>query len=128
MDWLARGLPYEGEADLVGRHLIEATTCGLDDDLAAVRSRLGGEDLCVVLGPDRLVAGTLEDERLRRAGPARSAMRVGVVTVRASEEVAELAHRMSHDGATSAVVTDPAGRLLGLFTPESRGVTTLGSE
>jgi len=42
-------------------------------------------------------------------------MRFGVSTVRPSEDVAALAHRMGDRGATRVVVTRSDGTLVGLF-------------
>jgi CBS-domain-containing membrane protein len=45
-------------------------------------------------------------------------MRFGVSTVRPSEDAPALAHRMSHRGVTSVVVTRSEGTLVGLFFAE----------
>jgi hypothetical protein len=42
-------------------------------------------------------------------------MRLGISTVRPSEDAAALAHRMGHKELTRVVVTRPDGTLVGLF-------------
>jgi hypothetical protein len=43
MDWLGRGEPYEGDADLIARHLDAAVTCRPEDPVSAVRQRARDE-------------------------------------------------------------------------------------
>ena len=117
-DWLGYGLPYEGDADLVVNHLLPPPTCSLDDDVPGVRSQLASDDdVCVVLGPERLVAGVLAGGDLEATGPAHAVMDHSVSTVRPSQETADLVHRMHGHDLSWMVVTDPGGRLVGLFRP-----------
>jgi|SRR5688572_3920197 len=113
-DWLAHGLDYEGEADLVSRHLEDAATCDVDQQVAAIRQRLGsGLAGCIVLA-DGLAVGALraDADDTARAGEV---MAFGVSTVRPSEEVDGLVRRMADARVERAVVTDPSGRFLGVF-------------
>jgi hypothetical protein len=117
--WLADGLPYEGEppgAPFAGEHLREVASCRLEERLDAVRER-ASDGLCVVLGADGVVQGRLRMDRVKGNGgrTAEEAMERGPTTVRASEPVEEIAHRMAHAGARQVLVTDAAGRLLGLL-------------
>src|SRR5436305_15338508 len=63
MDWLAHGLPNEGDADLVGRHVQDVPTCAADERVDAVAARVG-DGFCVVIGPGRVVLGTLTEHQL----------------------------------------------------------------
>lgn len=118
MDWLAHGLDYEGEADLVGRHLDESFVCGLDDrvgDVAEAAEAAHGR--CVVTSAEGVVMATLDrhamsDHRDRRVADV---ARYGPVTVRPSEERAGLQERMTASDVGWISVTDPGGRLLGIY-------------
>lgn len=118
-DWLSRGCAYEGTADLVSRHLTDPVTCALDERLVDVRARVGAAfDGCIVVDGG-IAVGVLRAEAAD-ADPgttALEAMTFGMSTVRPSEEIDELAHRMRHAGAERAIVTDADGRLLGVFSP-----------
>lgn len=52
VDWMGAGLPFEGrraEGDRLATVVDDAPTCGLDDSIATVRSRLNGAPLAVVV-------------------------------------------------------------------------------
>src|SRR5438270_364974 len=88
MDWLARSLPYEGEADLVARHLVAASTCYVDETVDAVVSRLGTRGACVVVSTSGVVVGVL-DAQARDHNPGAvvgAVMHSGPTTVRPSAE------------------------------------------
>jgi len=116
-DWLAHGLTYEGEAELVGRHLHDVPTCTPDERIGAVAARPQIDSLCVVVGPGRVVLGTLDRHALTVDGDAVVAAvgRYGPTTVRPSEERSALEDRMEAKDVDHILVTDPAGRLLGAF-------------
>jgi CBS domain-containing protein len=62
--------------------------------------------------------GAVHREQLQAAAPGADAatlMRFGVTTVRPSEQVADLVHRMGHAEISRVVVTRPDGTLVGLF-------------
>jgi CBS domain-containing protein len=121
-DWFARGLPREGERaaepraiDFAGR---EVVTCRLDDRMAAVRELVAGSGFSfalvvsgsgVLLG--RLCEAALEDDPDAKA---ETTMEPGPSTVRADTRPARLRERLERRNLTSAVITDPDGRLLGV--------------
>lgn len=120
MDWLSFAWPYEGDADLIVSRLREVPSVGSDatiDDARSLRDEAPGivvvvNDVDVVLG--LLDADSLEAEKTLTVSEC---MVEGPTTVRPSEEVAALGHRMQHAGAESVLVTRPDGRLLGAFAP-----------
>ena len=121
-DWLARGLPREGDnpdkpraIDLT-RH--DVITCGLNDTVGDVRARVAASpygfafvvsDVGVLLG--RLRRAALDDDPHKTA---EEVMEPGPSTVRADTPPAKLHERLTTQKPTTAVVTDPEGRLLGL--------------
>lgn len=88
MEWLAHGLPYEGTADLVSRHI---------DD--APRSD-------VVTATGGVVIALRQENGETKFGPT---------TVRPSEERDELEKRMAKRDVDRILVTDPSGRFLGTY-------------
>jgi rhodanese-related sulfurtransferase/CBS domain-containing protein len=121
-DWLARGLPREGQkatekrvGDLVRT---DAVTARLDDRVGDIRERVEASPY----GFGFVVAdrGTLLG-RLRRSAlegnpneTAADVMEPGPSTVRADTPPPELASRLDKGGLTTAVVTTPEGRLMGV--------------
>lgn len=123
-DWLAADLPFDGDARLVGpvtrRHV---PTVAEEATAAAARAELQafGFGPVVVLNSAGIVLGTLHVEQLEQAAPdtpVAGLLRFGISTVRPSEEVSALAHRMAHRGVTRVVVTRSEGGLVGLFFPQ----------
>lgn len=122
VDWLARGLPTEGEKasvrrvkDAVGDDVV---TCGLSDRMQSVRPRVEASPygFALVISDDGTLLG-----RLRRAAlegepdaTAEAVMEVGPSTVRPDTELDELLERLAKRDLTTAVVTTPEGRLLGI--------------
>ncbi|WP_117208113.1 rhodanese-like domain-containing protein [Allorhizocola rhizosphaerae] len=123
MDWLSFGLPFDGNADLVGNHLDrDVPTCPTDTTLAALRERLGREAQLCVVTDDHILQGILTHDALHHQPgelTAEQAMTFGVSTVRPSEEVKDLNERMRRRRVALAIVTSSDGRLLGTYTPES---------
>jgi len=119
MDWLAAGLPYDGTADLVGRHLEPAPCCRPSDPVAAVKDVLAASPVAVVVEEDGTVIGVLSEKALTKGGDACAweAAEYGPKTVRPSEECAKLSRRMKDKGLEYIVVSDHSGKLLGLFEP-----------
>lgn len=123
-DWLARGLPSEGEkasvpnaGDLAD---LEPPTCALGDTLAIVRARLANSryGFCLVVNDERVLLGRVRESALRAGGAAElveSVMEAGPSTVRASEAAAELARRLAVRELHTAIVTTPEGILYGVF-------------
>jgi len=95
MDWLAHGLPYEGTADFVSRHLADASAMG------------------VVTTPGGVVAG------VRDGDGEHGGVKYGPTTVRPSEERSALDERMARRHVDRILVTDPEGRLLGAYERET---------
>jgi predicted transcriptional regulator len=120
-DWLAAGLPREGEAAAIpfpGDIASSVPTCHYLERLDAVLERLGttGDSFCAVVTHGKLVLGMLYVEEARRGtGTVAEAMRPGPTTVRASEPLSPLVERMRKAGVDGILVTDPEGRLLGLM-------------
>jgi Mg/Co/Ni transporter MgtE len=122
VDWLAHGLPTDGEqahaatAGSVARD--DAVTCGLDDRVGPLRDQIerspygfalvtasGG----VLLGRVRLSA--LGDDPDARA---EDIMEPGPSTVRPHRPAGELAKRLREQELKTAIVTTPEGRLIGV--------------
>lgn len=119
MDWYASGLPVEGESagkptllDVAHRNVAR---CGPDDDIAAVRERLGdGWRWCAVVDDDGVILGRLrEREAATATGTAAAVMELGPSTYRPSVPTAELLQRMDEKGFDLAYVTSCDGRLIG---------------
>ena len=123
-DWLAAGLPTEGEraeeprAGAVARR--DVPTCRLDERMAEVRERVraAGWEACVVVNDERIVLGLLRRKQLGDGdGQAvvESVMRPGPSTFRAHVPIEEMARFMVEHDLENAPVTTPEGRLLGLL-------------
>jgi rhodanese-related sulfurtransferase len=121
MDWLSFGLPWEGTARLVGAELDpHVTTCNLDERVGDIRTRLRGDELCVVTNEAGIVAGVLTTDAARSVDPAaraEEAMATGPTTVRPSEEVEPLRDRMRDAGTNQVLVTRSDGYLMGVYRP-----------
>jgi CBS domain-containing protein len=120
-DWLAADLPFEGTAQLAGQFTRrEVATASEDTPAADALRRLEARGFgpVLVLNQAGVVMGAVHREQLQSAAPGTDAaalMRFGVTTVRPSEQVAELVHRMGHAEISRVVVTRPDGTLVGLF-------------
>jgi predicted transcriptional regulator len=120
-DWMAADLPFEGTARLAGMFTRRGVATVAEDTPAAEALRLReaqGFGPVLVLNQAGVVMGTAyRDSPTSAAGHAEagSLMRFGVSTVRPSEDVAALAHRMGQAGVAQVVVTRSDGTLVGLF-------------
>jgi CBS-domain-containing membrane protein len=123
-DWLANGLPREGETAsvLYAGELIDADppTCGLPTAVAEVRALLDGSryGFCLVLNKQRILLGRVRRSAITgadRHGTAESVMEAGPSTVRPNTRAADLVERLAKDDLKTAIVTTPEGRLLGVF-------------
>jgi rhodanese-related sulfurtransferase len=120
-DWLAAGLPYEGEATLVSRTVRhDPVTAAPGDRLNELAERIIADPagLAVVVDEDDVVQGVIGSPELKGADlddPAERAMRVGVTTVRPSEQLEPLVRRMDRAKVDHVVVTRADGTLVGLF-------------
>jgi len=122
VDWLARGLPTEGEAagETRASQLVrdDAVTCLLDTPMGSIRESVAASpygfafvttEHGILLG--RLRRAAVEDDPAARA---EAVMELGPSTVRADTSAAELVDRMRRRDLATLVVTDPEGRLLGV--------------
>ena len=122
-DWMAAGLPTEGEASgrptaaTVARR--DVPTCRLEESLRDVRERVraAGWDACVVVNEARIVMGLLRAEELGRKEDltAESAMRPGPSTFRPHVPIAEMAEFMAEHDLPNVPVTTSEGELIGLL-------------
>jgi Mg/Co/Ni transporter MgtE len=118
MDWLAHGFEYEGDADLVGRHLhTDVQTCHLEERVGAVAERVGDATLCAAVSKDGVVLGALGTRELHEQADhlVATVARRAPSTVRPSEERSALEERMLRKNVAAVLVTDPTGHLLGRF-------------
>jgi CBS domain-containing protein len=125
-DWMAAGLPTEGEASgrptaaTVARR--DVPTCRLEESLRDVRERVraAGWDACVVVNEARIVLGLLRAEELVREEDltAESAMRPGPSTFRPHVPIAEMAEFMAEHDLPNVPVTTSGGELIGLLLLE----------
>jgi CBS-domain-containing membrane protein len=122
VDWLARGLPTEGEKAAVRRAKDalrdDAVTCAPSDLVRSVRRRVAASPygFALVMSGEGVLLG-----RRRRAAlegqpeaTAESVMEAGPSTVRPDEELGGLLERLAKQDLRTAVVTTPEGRLLGV--------------
>jgi catechol 2,3-dioxygenase-like lactoylglutathione lyase family enzyme len=121
-DWLARGLPTEGER--AGERRVgalvrqDAATCEPSEAVGEVHPRVEASPygFALVTTPGGVLLG-----RLRRAPlegdpevRAEAAMELGPSTVRIDMALRKLAERLDEGGYETAVVTDPDGVLVGI--------------
>jgi CBS domain-containing protein len=122
-DWLAAGLPTEGEqADepRAGRFAkADVPTCRLDERVGEVRARVraAGWDVCVVVNEERVVMGLLRAAQLDTEGGVlvEEVMRPGPSTFRPNVPIEEMARFMIEHDLESAPVTTSDGRLVGML-------------
>jgi CBS domain-containing protein len=125
-DWMAAGLPTEGEA--AGRPTAatvarrDVPTCHLKESLRDVRERVRavGWNACVVVNAERIVMGLLRAEQLGREEDftVEAAMRPGPSTFRPNVPIAEMAEVMAKHDLPNAPVTTSAGELIALLVRE----------
>ena len=119
---MARALQLEGERAGQPRAIDFATqevaTCGRHERVGEVLARVAASPLrfALVLSEDRVVLG-----RLRRAvlegdpdAVAEQVMEPGPSTTRPDLDLAKLLARLEQRQLTTAIITDPEGRLLGV--------------
>jgi Mg/Co/Ni transporter MgtE len=122
VDWLARGLPREGEkaGETRAFELVvnDVVTCAARDRVGEVRERVAASryGFAFVVSSGRCLLG-----RLRRAAlegdpalTAEAAMEPGPSTIRADSALEPLAERMRRTDLTSLPVTTPEGELIGI--------------
>jgi predicted transcriptional regulator len=123
LDWLAAGLPAEGENSLrpragdVARK--DTIVCGLQDRLADVRDRAtaAGWDVAVVVDKARVVLGLLRSKQLEMDHelPVENAMHAGPSTFRPYVPIKEMADYMVEHELDSVPITTSDGKLVGVL-------------
>ena len=123
-DWLANGMPREGEdasvpyaGDLVDR---DPPTCLLNDTVGEVRLALEGarQGFSLVVTERRIVLGRVRRSAIADAGadvPVEAEMEPGPSTVRYDTAARELVERLAGKNLKTAIVTTPSGCLVGVF-------------
>jgi len=112
VDWIARGLPTEGEkasAPRAGRLARDdVATCGLDEPADRVRELIDASPygFCLVLAEDRTLLGRIRKSTLE--------LEPGPSTVRYDLAVDELRKRLDEKDLRTAIVTTPEGKLIGV--------------
>ncbi len=131
VDWLARGLPAEG--DEAGERRVgdfardDVVTCALDALVGEVLERIEMSPYgfaLVVAGDGETLLGRLPRSAIEKAGgpgSAEAAMSPGPSTVRPDMAVDELRERLDDRGLKTAVVSTPEGRLIGVVKRSSLG-------
>ena len=124
VDWMAAGLPTEGNA-VRGPRVIEALdrsvpTCRPSEVVADVVARMGQAQLCLVLNDHDVVRGRLRLDRLDPADTrvVEDVMEPGPATVRADADLEETTERMRRRGVPTLIVSTPEGVLLGVVHAE----------
>src|SRR2546428_12056890 len=120
MDWLARGRDYNGTADLIGRSMErDVPRCSPPTAISSVREDVTRAGICVVVNDLGVVFGAVDTRALdeRPGETAEEVMRPGITTVRPSEEREKLDRRLADRNITRVVVSDPDGKLLGVYSP-----------
>jgi CBS domain-containing protein len=122
-DWLAHGLPVEGEhaqtptAGSLARD--DVVTCHLEDVIADLRDRVKRSPygFALVLSEGGILLGRLRATAMNAAeadARAETVMEPGPSTVRADTPAAQLAERLRERQLTSVIATTPDGRLIGV--------------
>jgi hypothetical protein len=122
VDWLARGLPREGDKAAEPRAVDYArrdvVTCALQDSAGPLRGPIEASPygFALVLDAAGVVLGRLRRSALdaQSDAGAEALMEPGPSTVRADAAPHALRERLERRGLQTAVITDPDGRLLGV--------------
>jgi CBS domain-containing protein len=121
-DWLAYGLPIEGELaaepSAAGAARRDVPTCTLGDELDDVRRRVreAGWATCMVLTDDGVLIGRLGRHAIysETEGTIEDVMTEGPSTTRAGNRVSQVLERLRRDDLRTIPVTTSDGRLVGL--------------
>ena len=125
-DWIAAGLPVEGELANVPRAIDvvkqEVPVCHPFDLIGDVSDQVEAarEDLCIVTNDEGIVLGRLRRRALAsaRGKAVHEVMESGPTTTRADDELEGLVQRLHNADVRSMLVTTPEGRLLGVVYRE----------
>lgn len=123
LDWLAAGLPTEGENSSCPRageaSRNDVVTCGLKDRLGDVRDRTrrSGLDVAVVVDGEGIVLGLLRSRELEMDPSLQidQAMRPGPSTFRPYVSTKEMADHMVEHSLDSSPITTSDGKLVGVL-------------
>jgi hypothetical protein len=127
-DWLANGLPREGEttAVLYAGEAVDPDppTCALDTPAAHISQTLDGSryGFCLVVTARRIMLGRVRRSAINDADPtatAESIMEPGPSTVRYNTRADALVQRLAERELKTMVVTTPSGCLVGVFHREN---------
>jgi CBS domain-containing protein len=125
VDWLARGLPTEGdEADTPRVGAIardDVVTCGLDTPVGEVRGQVADSPygFGLVVAPGGVLLGRLRGSEMADAdddATAEQVMQPGPSTVRCDLPVDELRKRLDDKDLKTSLVSTPEGKLVGVVT------------
>jgi Mg/Co/Ni transporter MgtE len=122
-EWLAYGLPLEGEDAQMpragDRAARDVPTCSPSERVGVVRERVhaAGWDVCVVVNEQRVVLGLLRQRELEADAEARvdAVMGLGPSTFRPNVPIAEMQEYFQNHALVSAPITTPDGVLVGLL-------------
>jgi rhodanese-related sulfurtransferase len=122
VDWMAHGLPMEGTAAARPTALSfareDVATCALDDRAGEIMQSIDSSPYGFALAlADRIVLGRIRRSHLDDASDDASAealMEPGPSTTRPHTDPDELAKQLQRSGANTAILTTPAGELLGV--------------
>ncbi len=122
-DWLASGLPMEGQlADYPRAGDVARTdvpTCRLTDRLGDVRDGTldADQNVCVVVNDERIVLGRLRGDALRGdpGATVESVMESGPTTTRPDDPLEAITERLQSARVASILVTTSDGRLVGIL-------------
>ena len=125
-DWIAAGLPVEGELANVPRAIDivkhDVPTCGPFDRIGDVSDQVEAarEDVCIVTNDEGIVLGRLRRQALGsdRGKAVHEVMESGPTTTRADAELEALLQRLHNADVRSMLITTPEGRLLGVVYRE----------
>jgi CBS-domain-containing membrane protein len=122
VDWLARGLPTEGER--AGEQRVgeiardDAATCGLADRAADVARRIDESPyrFALVLAGDGTLLGRLRRSAIEEgtAASAEELMSPGPSTVRPDLAIEDLRERLDAKDLKTAIVSTPEGKVIGV--------------
>ena len=123
LDWMAAGLPTEGDNSLHPRagdaSRKDVPVCSLTEKLGDVRDRVkaAGWDAAIAVDSDRIVLGLLRSKELAMDPElsVEQAMRPGPSTFRPYVSLHEMAHFMEEHNLDSSPVTTSDGKLVGLL-------------
>jgi predicted transcriptional regulator len=127
VDWLARGLPTEGErtgetrvGDLARDDVV---TCDLQDDATEVAQRIDDSPyrFALVQADDGTLLGRLRRSAVEDGKTAGEVMSPGPSTVRPDTAVDELREKLDAKDLKTAIVSTPEGHLIGVVMRTALG-------